>query len=102
MKVKDARERKETKIIHKETKGKKTTVVYQVPKGDKGDSRLYKGESYSGRPKTGEAKAKQRAYLKSNTTPADSLSRADYAKLKEIKKPLKKKKKGFFGRKKKL
>ena len=35
MQVKDARERKETKIIHKETKGKKTTVVYQVPKGDK-------------------------------------------------------------------
>ena len=96
MQVKDARERKETKIIHKETKGKKTTVVYQVPKGDKGDSRLYKGESYSGRPKTGEAKAKQRAYLKSNTTPADSLSRADYAKLKEIKKPLKKKEKRIF------
>jgi hypothetical protein len=99
MEVKDARERKQTKFIHKETKGKKTTVVYQVAKGNKGDSRLYKGEFSSSRPQTSEFGAKSKARYKSNTTPADSLSRADYAKLKEVKKPLKKK--GFFGRRKK-
>ena len=86
----DARSRKQTKFIHKEKEGDKTTAVLQVPKGNKGDSRLYKGEFSSGFATTSEFGAKQIARHKSYASPADSLSRADYAKLKEVKKPTKK------------
>jgi len=110
MEVKDARKRKkQEKFIYKKIEGDKTTAVLQVPKGNEGDSRLYKGESSSGFATTSERKessniyrAKQIARHKSYASPADSLSRGDYAKLKQKKveePPKKKKRKKFFSRK---
>tara|TARA_R100001163_G_C4950884_1_gene118706 strand:- start:218 stop:550 length:333 start_codon:yes stop_codon:yes gene_type:complete len=107
MEVKDARNRSKYKyggIVHKEQKykdGEHTyKVVYQKPtptKDKPGDTRLYAGQETTDSKLDAEEFAKLEARKKSNLTPADSLSRADFEKLKNPPKK-KPKKRGLFKR----
>lgn len=90
----------------KEGKYKYTAVIKKsTPTKDKpGDTRLYSYTSTSARDITAERMSHSRARNKSESSPADSLSRADYAKLHKVEEPPKKtpkKRKKFFNRKKK-
>tara|TARA_Y100001963_G_C6543144_1_gene336471 strand:+ start:62 stop:415 length:354 start_codon:yes stop_codon:yes gene_type:complete len=114
MEVKDARNRREYKqatvtepgkVVYKspskgENKKHKVTVVVEKPTPTKNkpkDTRLYKGEGTSFKQGVAEKSAKTKARKKANLTPADSLSRGDFEKLKN---PIKKKpkKKGLLKR----
>ena len=86
---------------------KHTSVVEKnTPTKDKpGDTRLYKAEAVSSQSSTAEALATGLARAKSEFTPADSLTRAEFKEFKKSKEELpkktkKKKKKGFFKRRK--
>ena len=102
---KDARKRSKQEYIiddakvvgGKRSKTKKgreryTTVVEKpTPTKDKPyDTRLYKGEGVSARPSTAQAISELKARYKSTSTPADSLTRAEFSEFKKNK-PKKKK-----------
>ena len=109
MEIKDARNRSKYKyggIVHKEHKykdGEHTSkVVYQKPtptKDKPGDTRLYTGQITLDSMHDAEVTAKAKAKHKAKSTPADSLSRADFQKLKNPPKKKPKKKRLFKRRK---
>ena len=107
MEVKDARNRSKYKqggIVHKKHSYKDGEHTYDVvykkstPTKDKPkDTRLYRGKETLDSKHDAEVFAKAYAKHKAKSTPADSLSRADFQKLKN---PIKKKpkKKGLLKR----
>ncbi len=105
MEIKDARKRSKRikEIKSKTSDGKHQSIsVYQksTPTKDKpGDTRLYKGKGVSSDPITASMVSESESLHKAYKTPADSLSRADFEKLKN---PIKKKpkKKRLFKRRK--
>ena len=117
--TKDARNRSkvtyEGHVMDRDIVGSKTTktksgrykneavVIKRTPTKDKpGDTRLYKGEAVSSQSSTAEVIAQGLAKAKSEFAPADSLTRAEFKEFKKSKEelPKKKKKKGFFKRRK--